>query len=149
MTERRPEPPSGPAVPDADRPRVERVVALASAVRPSLPLGAAAARNLRAAMVRQDVWLGGCFAAGPDGAAVWSAPRTAPGAVALGAVTWSAIESGGLAITSVEVTPAGLALGEGTLTVLARVLALAGLPVDGSRVALAVPTSADSPDPAR
>ncbi|RKS84298.1 hypothetical protein CLV35_0115 [Motilibacter peucedani] len=129
-----------PAGAPSDRPRVERVVALASEVRPSLPLGPAAADALRAAMARQDVWLGGCFAAVPEGAQVWTAPRTDPAAVPLGEVSWSEAPSGGLVITSVSVTPAGLALGEGTLTVLARVLALTGVPVDGTRVGLPVPT---------
>ena len=114
-------------------------VSLVSQVRPHVTLAAAATSGLLAAAARQDVWLGGCFRADESGAQVWDGPASAGDAVQLGSVAWSSTPDGGVDITSVAVTPVGLRRGEGTLTVLARVLALAGLPLDGSRVALAVP----------
>ena len=117
-------------------------VSLSSVVAPGLRLDQAAASRLLAAAARQDIWLGGCFHADSAGAEVWDSPRTLPDAVPLGAVRWSQDGGGALVITSVSVAPVGLARGEGTLSILARVLGLVGLPLDGSRVSLSVPSRA-------
>lgn len=131
------------------RPPAPAPVMLASQLRPALALAGAAAARLLAAAARHDVWLGGCFEASDSGAQVWDSPRSNPRAQLLGAVSWTRTQGAGLSVTSASVTSAGLAAGEGTLTILARVLGLTGLPVDGSQVTLAIPaqpSARDTPD---
>jgi len=93
---------------------------------------------------------GGCFAAGPAGVQVWSAPFDGPGglkgsAVHLGSVDWTydTPAKHWAMIYRAMVTHEGVARGETTTTVLARVLALTGLSVEGDRVTLPSPPAKD------
>ncbi len=126
------------------------VPALASHVRPSLVLAERESRELLAAAARQDVGLDGRFAAGPAGIQVWNGPFDGPngthgGAVHLGSVDWSydSPTKHYVTIYRAMVTQAGVDAGETTFSILAAVLGLGGLPVDGSRVALAAPPARD------
>lgn len=126
------------------------VPALASRVRPALVLPERQARALLLAAGREDVGLGGCFAAGPAGIQVWSAPFDGLGgtrgtAEHLGSVdwTWDTPVKHYATIYRAMVTQAGLDHGETTASILGRVLALAGLTVDGDRIELPLPPSRD------
>ena len=126
------------------------VPALASHVRPSLVLAERESRELLAVAARQDVGLGGCFAAGPAGIQVWDGPFNGPNgthgtAVHLGSVDWSYDTPAKHYVTiyRVMVTQAGVDAGETTLSVLTAVLALGGLTADGTRITLPTPPARD------
>ena len=126
------------------------VPALTSQVRPALVLPELQARALLEAADREDVGRGGCFAAGPAGVQVWSAPFDGPGglkgsAVHLGSVDWTydTPAKHWAMIYRAMVTHEGVARGETTTTVLARVLALTGLSIEGDRVQLPSPPMRD------
>ena len=119
------------------------VPALTSQVRPALVLPERAARALLDAAGQEDVSRGGCFAAGPAGIQVWSGPFDGPGgtrgsAVHLGSVDWTydTPAKHWAMIYRAMVTHEGVARGETTTTILARVLELTGLGIDGDRVTL-------------
>lgn len=131
-------------------PNAVAVPALSSHVRPALVLPERETRALIAEAQRQDVSAGGCFSAGPAGVQVWSQPFDGPGgthgnARHLGSVDWSydTPVKHYATIYRAMVTSSGVACGETTASVLARVLALTGLSVDGDRVTLAVPPPRD------
>lgn len=120
------------------------VPALTSAVRPALVLPERQARALLEAADREDVGRGGCFAAGPAGVQVWSAPFDGAGgskgsAVHLGSVDWTydTPVKHWTMIYRAMVTQEGVARGETTASILGRVLGLTGLTVEGDRVQLA------------
>jgi hypothetical protein len=124
--------------------------ALTSQVRPALVLPERQARALLDAASREDVGRGGCFAAGPAGIQVWSGPFDGPGgakgsAVHLGSVDWTydTPAKHWAMIYRAMVTHDGVERGETTTTVLARVLALTGLSVEGDRVSLPTPPVRD------
>lgn len=126
------------------------VPALASHVRPSLVLAERESRELLAAAARQDVGLDGRFSAGPAGIQVWDGPFDGPNgthgrAVHLGSVDWSYDTPAKHYVTIYRamVTVAGVDAGETTLSILALVLALGGLPAEGSRVSLPTPPARD------
>jgi hypothetical protein len=126
------------------------VPALTSQVRPALVLPEGQARALLDAAERQDVSQGGCFAAGPAGVQVWSGPFDGPGctrgsSVHLGSVDWTydTPAKHWAMIYRAMVTEEGVARGETTTTVLARVLALTGLSIEGDRVTLPTPPQKD------
>lgn len=117
--------------------------ALASHVRPALVLAERESRALLAAAGRQDVNVAGCYSASPAGVQVWSSyfdgPDGAPGTSRhLGSIDWSYDTPNRHYVTIYRamVTQAGVDAGETTLTILARVLGLAGLPVDGARISM-------------
>ena len=119
------------------------VPALTSQVRPALVLPERQARALLDAAAREDVGRGGCFAAGPAGIQVWSGPVDGPGggqgtAVHLGSVDWTydTPAKHWAMIYRAMVTQDGVERGESTTTVLARVLELTGLSIEGDRVTL-------------
>lgn len=124
--------------------------ALTSQVRPALVLPERQARALLETAAQQDVGNGGCFAAGPAGVQVWSGPFDGPGgtkgtALHLGSVDWTydtPVKHWAM-IYRAMVTQDGVDRGETTTTVLARVLALTGLSVEGDRVQLATPPHRD------
>ena len=124
--------------------------ALTSQVRPALVRPERQARALLDAASREDVGRGGCFAAGPAGIQVWSGPFDGPGgakgsAVHLGSVDWTydTPAKHWAMIYRAMVTHDGVERGETTTTVLARVLALTGLSVEGDRVSLPTPPVRD------
>jgi hypothetical protein len=124
--------------------------ALASQIRPALVLPERQTRALLDAANREDVGSGGTFSAGPAGIQVWSGPFTGPGgtkgdAMHLGSVDWSydTPVRHYATIYRCMVTQEGLDRGESTASILARVLALTGLSLDGDRLALAVPPARD------
>jgi hypothetical protein len=126
------------------------VPALTSQVRPALVLPEQQARALLDAASREDVSQTGCFAAGPAGIQVWSGPFDGPGgvrgsAVHLGSIDWTydTPAKHWALIYRAMVTHEGVARGESTTTVLARVLALTGLSVEGDRVTLPAPPLRD------
>jgi len=126
------------------------VPALSSHVRPSLVLAERESRELLEAAARQDVGLDGRFSAGPAGIQVWDGPFNGPSgthgsAVHLGSVDWSYDTPAKHYVTIYRamVTQAGIDTGESTLSILATVLGLAGLPVDGNRISLPVPPARD------
>ena len=126
------------------------VPALASHVRPALVLAERESRELLAAAARQDVGLGGPFSAGPAGIQVWDGPFNGPNgthgtALHLGSVDWSYDTPAKHYVTIYRamVTQAGVDAGETTFSILAGVLALGGLPADGSRITLPTPPARD------
>jgi hypothetical protein len=132
------------------RPGAVAVPALASQVRPALVLPERETRELIAAARASDVGQGGSFAAGPAGVQVWSGSFDGPsgsrgGAMHLGSVDWSynTPVKHYATIYRAMVTADGVALGETTASVLARVLALTGLSMDGTRLSLAAPPARD------
>lgn len=121
--------------------------ALSSQVRPAIVLPEREARALLQAARRLDVDHGGCFSAGPAGIQVWSTSAVAgrPVRVHLGSVDWSydtPIRHYATIYRSM-VTAAGVDAGETTASVLARVLALTGVPLDSARVDLPSPPRRD------
>ena len=93
--------------------------------------------------------LSGCFSAGPAGIQLWSGVRTLHASrterVHLGSVDWSydtPVRHYATIYRSM-VTAAGVAAGETTASVLARVLALTGVPLDSARVDLPSPPRRD------
>ena len=140
----------GPTVSVKLKPNVIAVPALSSHVRPALVLAERESRELLAAANRLDVGQGGPFAAGPAGIQVWDGPFNGPGgshgtANHLGSVDWSydTPVRHYVTIYRVMVTQPGVDLGESTLSILGRVLALGGLPVDGARITLPLPPPRD------
>ena len=126
------------------------VPALSSHVRPALVLQEREARQLLESAQRYDVSVGGRFSAGPAGIQIWSGPWDGPtgghgSAVHLGSVDWSydTPVKHYCTIYRAMVTQAGLVAGESTTSILARVLALSGLPLDGGRVAMPQPPARD------
>ena len=126
------------------------VPALASQVRPAIVLPERETRELITAAQRNDVSQGGCFSAGPAGIQVWSGPwdGAAGGhgsAVLLGSVDWSydTPVRHYATVYRAMVTASGLAAGETTTSMLARVLALTGLPLEGDRVGIATAPARD------
>jgi len=125
-------------------------VALESKVRPALVLPESEGRSLLLAAQRQDVSCGGCYSAGPAGVQVWSGPWEGAGgshgsARRLGSIDWSYDTPVRHYITvyRVLVTADGVADGETTSSLLARVLGLTGLSEHGESLALAVPPPRD------
>lgn len=126
-------------------------MALSSQIRPALVLAEREARELVTAAQRLDVSRGGCFRAGVAGIQVWSrpfdGPARFPGDVAAqwGCVEWTYDTPARhyATIYRCTVTTEGLAGGESTASILARVLALTGLPVGGERIRLAPPPARD------
>jgi hypothetical protein len=126
------------------------VPALSSHVRPALVLAERETRELLASANRNDVGIGGQFAAGPAGIQLWDGPFNGPSgthgtATHLGSVDWSYDTPAKHYVTiyRVMVTQAGVDTGESPLTVLARVLGLGGLSADGSRVSMPAPPARD------
>lgn len=126
------------------------VPALASHVRPGLVLTEHEARAVLEAAARADVGDGGCFAAGPAGVQVWSGPFAGPrgtrgSAQRLGSVDWTyhTPVAHYATIYRVVVTAEGVALGETTASVLARVLALANVPLERAQLTIATPPARD------
>lgn len=129
---------------------VVAVPALASHVRPALVLAERETRALLAAADANSVAAGGCFATGPAGIQLWTGPFDGPGgtrgsAVHLGSVDWSydTPTKHYATIYRVMVTQAGVDAGETTLSVLATVLGLSGIPADGSRITMPAPPARD------
>jgi hypothetical protein len=124
--------------------------ALSSQVRPAIVLPEQETRALLHAAALRDLSRGGCFSAGPAGIQLWRpAPAgpdgTSPPALHLGSVDWSydtPVRHYATIYRSM-VTAAGVAAGETTASVLARVLALTGVPLDSARVELPAPPSRD------
>jgi hypothetical protein len=126
------------------------VPALTSQVRPALVLPERAARALLEAAGQEDVSNGGCFAAGPAGIQVWSGPFDGEGggkgtAMHLGSIDWTydTPAKHWAMIYRAMVTHDGVERGETTTTILAHVLELTGLSVDGDRVSLPSPPQRD------
>src|SRR3954466_15023819 len=141
------------------------VPALTSQVRPALVLPERQAPPLLDAAPREDagrgarlappaaraaVGRGGCFAAGPAGIQVWSGPFDGDGgskgtAMHLGSIDWTydTPAKHWAMIYRAMVTHDGVERGETTTTILARVLELTGLSIDGERVTLPAPPQRD------
>src|SRR4051794_24673761 len=124
--------------------------ALSSQVRPAIVLPERETRALLHPASARDLNVGGCFSAGPAGIQVWSGPPSSPlgsGAarVHLGSVDWSydTPTRHYATIYRSMVTAAGVAAGETTASVLARVLALTGVPLDSARIDLPAPPRRD------
>lgn len=132
------------------KPHAVAVPALASHVRPALVLQERETRQLLDMAAHYDVGYGGCFSAGPAGIQIWDGPWDGPSgghgnAVHLGSVDWSydTPVKHYCTIYRAMVTEAGVTAGETTASILARVMALTGLAVDGSRVTMPEPPSRD------
>jgi hypothetical protein len=126
------------------------VPALASHVRPALVVPERETRELLAAANRNDVSIGGPYSAGPAGVQVWDGPFNGPSgthgsAKHLGSVDWSYDTPAKHYVTiyRVMITQAGVEAGETTYSILTRVLGLAGLDADGTRITLPVPPARD------
>jgi len=123
--------------------------ALASQVRPALVLAERQARSLLDAASANDVSRGGLFSTSPACIQIWDRPweaeNSAGDAIHLGSVDWSydTPVKHYVTIYRAMVTDAGNAQGETTLSILGRVLALTGIPLDGARVAMAAPPARD------
>lgn len=123
---------------------------VSSQVRPAIVLPERETRQLLEAAARLDVGRRGCFSAGPAGIQLWSGPFDGPSgthgtARHLGAVNWSydTPVRHYATIYRAMVTAHGVAAGETTASVLARVLALTGVPLDSGRVQLPEPPQRD------
>ena len=126
------------------------IPALASQVRPALVVAERETRELLAAANRNDVGIGGPFSAGPAGVQVWDGPFNGPSgthgtAKHLGSVDWSYDTPAKHYVTiyRVMLTQNGVDAGETTYSILSRVLGLAGLNADGTRITLPVPPARD------
>ncbi|MDQ1712925.1 MAG: hypothetical protein QOE45_2375 [Frankiaceae bacterium] len=131
-------------------PHAVAVPALSSHVRPAMVLAERETRELLDLAARYDVGDGGRFSAGPAGIQVWSGPfdgeNGAHGsAVHLGSVDWSydTPVRHYATIYRAMVTAAGVAAGETTTTILAAVLGLADIAMDGARVQMPAPPPRD------
>lgn len=131
-------------------PHAVAVPALASHVRPALVLPERETRALLDSAAEHDVARGGCFSAGPAGVQVWSkgfdAPDGGPGtALHLGSVDWSydTPVRHYVTIYRAMVTKHGVDRGQTTTSVLAAVLGLTGIPLDGQRVQMPLPPARD------
>ena len=107
---------------------------MSSEVRPALVLPEREARVLLSAAGREDVRSGGCWSAGGAGVQLWSGPWDGSAgshgsALPLGSVDWSydTPVRHYITIYRVVLTGHGLAAGESTDSVLARLLALVDL----------------------
>jgi len=131
------------------KPNAVAVPRLASQVRPALVLAERQARSLLDAAAANDVTRGGLFSTSPACIQVWDRPWDSASAagesVHLGSVDWSydTPVKHYVTIYRAMVTDAGHVNGETTLSVLGRVLALTGIPLDGARVTLAAPPARD------
>jgi hypothetical protein len=132
------------------RPYTVAVPALASHVRPALVIPERESRLLLDAASFNDVHKGGRFRAGPAGVQVWDRPFPGPegdpgDSHHLGSVDWSydTPVRHYVTIYRAMVTEAGIATGETTLTILAMVLGLGGVPADGAHVTMAAPPTRD------
>lgn len=132
------------------RPNAVATPALSSQVRPAMVLQERDARRLLESAERSDVSRGGHFAAGPAGIQVWTGPFDGPNgshgtAQHLGSVDWSydTPVRHYATIYRAMVTANGVAAGETTASILGRVLALADLALEGSRVQLPLPPARD------
>lgn len=126
------------------------VPALQSRVRPSLVLPESQARALLEAATNADVSRGGRFSAGPAGVQLWSGPFDGPSgsrgsAVHLGSVDWTYHTPAQhyATIYRAFVTAEGLAVGLSPELVLAAVLGLAAVEVDGTRLTQPLPPQHD------
>jgi hypothetical protein len=131
-------------------PHAVAVPALASQVRPGLVLPEAETRDLLAQARQWDVRQGGCFASGPAGVQVWSGPfdgpDDAPGTASLlGSANWTydTPVRHYATVYRAMVTSAGVYAGETTASILARVLALAGVPIERAHLTLPIPPARD------
>jgi hypothetical protein len=93
---------------------------------------------------------GGCFSAGPAGIQVWSGPFDGPdgtrgNAILLGSIDWTydTPAKHWALIYRAMVTQDGIEHGETTTSVLAKVLGLTGLSIEGDRVQLPMPPVRD------
>ena len=131
------------------KPNAVAVPALASHVRPALVLAERQARALLEAAAINDVTRGGLFTTNPACIQVWDRPWDGPNeagtAVHLGSVDWSydTPVKHYVTIYRAMVTDSGHAINETTLSILGRVLALTGIPLDGARVSMAAPPARD------
>jgi hypothetical protein len=132
------------------------VPALTSQLSPSLVLAEDEAQALLAAAARSDVRRGGQFASGPAGVQVWSGPfdgsDDGPGSAdMLGSVNWTydipVLHEA--TIYRAIVTAAGVHAGETTASILARVLALGGVPVERADLTRLTHPSPPARDPFR
>jgi hypothetical protein len=135
--------PVGTPLPNlALKPGAVAVPALSSHVRPALVLAERESRELLDAAATQDVLRGGHFQ-------VWDRPWAGhdqpEGSVHLGSVDWSydTPVKHYVTIYRAMITEDGVAAGETTLSILARVLGLTGVPVDGARVTMPMPPRRD------
>jgi hypothetical protein len=126
------------------------VPALLSHIRPAIVLSDADTRRLMEAADRSGVRAGGSFFAGPIGIQLWSGPFDGPDGTPgtsqhLGTVDWSydTPVKHYATIYRAIVTSAGVAAGETTASVLARVLALCGISAAGERVTVPIPPPRD------
>ena len=126
------------------------VPALLSQIRPALVLQESDTRLLVEEADRRGVRVGGLFLAGPIGIQVWSAPFDGPDgtpgtALHLGTLDWSydtPVKHYATVYRSM-ITAAGVAAGETTASILARVLALVGISASGDRVTVPIPPPRD------
>jgi hypothetical protein len=126
------------------------VPALISHIRPALVLSEDDTRGLLQAADVNGVRTSGCFFAGPLGIQLWSGPFDGPdgtpgSALHLGSIDWSydtPVKHYATIYRSI-VTADGVAAGETTASVLARVLALTGISAGGERVTAAIPPPRD------
>ena len=125
------------------------VPALSSQVRPALVLAERQARALLDDAAANDVSKGGVFTTTPACIQVWDRPWTNPNepgeAVHLGSVDWSydTPVKHYVTIYRAMVTGNGNDAGETTLSILGKVLALTGIPLDGARVTMPAPPARD------
>jgi hypothetical protein len=134
----------------APSPSAFAVPALSSQVRPAIVLPERETRALLQAAGRLDISSGGCFSAGPAGIQLWTNGTSGlgggrPGGVHLGSVDWSydtPVRHYATIYRSM-VTAAGVDAGETTASILARVLALTGVPLDSARIDLPAPPRRD------
>jgi hypothetical protein len=136
-----------PVPPPSTHPSAFAVPALSSQVRPAIVLPERETRALLQAAARLDVASGGCFSAGPAGIQLWSISASGGRTtrVHLGSVDWSydtPVRHYATIYRSM-VTAAGVDAGETTASVLARVLALTGVPLDSARIELPSPPRRD------
>lgn len=124
--------------------------ALASRMRPSLVLEESKVRQLLREAGRYDVACTGRFSAGPAGVQVWTGPfdglgGTRGSAVHLGSVDWTydTPARGYATVYRCMVTDAGVQRGESTGTILAHVLGLGEIQVDGPRLDQQSPPARD------
>lgn len=140
---------ANPATNMALKPGAVAIPALSSHVRPALVLAEREARSLSEAATREDVGRGGVFATTPACIQVWDRPWDSPdapgSAIHLGSVDWSydTPVKHYVTIYRAMVTEQGVAAGASTLSILAQVLGLTGVPVDGARVTMPAPPRRD------
>jgi len=123
---------------------------MSSEVRPALVLPERQVRGMLAAAGRQDVRHGGCWSPGTTGVQLWSGPWDGSAhshgrAVPLGSVDWSydTPVRHYITIYRVILTGHGVAAGESTDSVLARLLALVALEPPAASAPLPAPPQRD------